>query len=252
MKIKNSTLKVIQKNYSWIIAVSTSLAVILAFILKFTKYIYSQIRFNYYGIAYEMYDKNELNYLYDFYLSIIILLCFGSLLYCYIQLLNLKGKKDNNKIRKDNISLIIISNVIIALSISNDNSLIYTIISVIILIVVELIIAVIFNSLDKRDSKKTNQSNNLLDTLKLFPFYIILYLVMLSINYLLSFIGNKSYRIIDNDKVIVYSTKEYSIALNCVIDPETDELIIYKGEYTMIDTKNTFNTTKKFKEVKLK
>lgn len=74
MKIKNSTLKVIQKNYSWIIAVSTSLAVILAFILKFTKYIYSQIRFNYYGIANEMYDKNELNYLYDFYLSIIILL----------------------------------------------------------------------------------------------------------------------------------------------------------------------------------
>lgn len=84
----------------------------------------------------------------------------------------------------------------------------------------------------------------MLDTLKLFPFYIILCLVMLSINYLLSFIGNKSYRIIDNDKVIVYSTKEYYIALNCAINPETDELTIYKGEYTMIDTKNTLNTTK--------
>lgn len=251
MKIKNSTLKIIQNNYSWIIAVLTGLAVIFAFILKFTKYIYSQIHFNYYGIDYEMFDKSELNYLYDFYLSTIILLCLGSLFYCYIQLLNLKDKKDENKIKVCNISLIIISNIIIVFSI-NNNSLIYKIIYVIILIAIELIISIILNFMNKRDLKKINQSNNWLDTLKLLPFYIVLCLIVLSINYILSFIGNKSYRIIDTDKVIIYSTKDYYIVLNCAINQENDELIIYKGEYTMVDTKNTLNILKKFKEVKLK
>lgn len=86
----NKTLDFLQKNYGWIVALITGVSIIITFVLKFIKYIYSTFYFYYYGISYELFNSEELNILYNFGFSIIILLCFFSLIYCYIQLFNLK------------------------------------------------------------------------------------------------------------------------------------------------------------------
>lgn len=252
MENRRKILELIQKNYSWVIATLTSLGILMTFVLKFIKYINSKIYFSYFDIAYELFDKNELNNLYDIYLSIILLSCLMSLLYCYIELFNIKDKKNKIKTIFSNVLLIMISNIFIATSINNDGLLKYSIISVIILIVSELIVAFILNKNIKKESKKTNQNNNLLDSLKLAPFYILICLILITINPLLNFAEKKTYRIIENNKVIVYSTKEYSIILNCDIDAEKNKLVIYTGEQTIIDAKKVLSINKKFDEVEMK
>ena len=87
---KKEILSYLQKNYGWIVALITGVSIIITFILKFIKYIYSTFYFYYYGISYELFNSEELNILYNFGFSIVIILCFCSLIYCYIQLFNSK------------------------------------------------------------------------------------------------------------------------------------------------------------------
>lgn len=85
-------------------------------------YIYSSYYFNYYSFSYELFNSNELSFLYNSGFSILILLCFVSLMYCYMQLFN--KKEMNVKIRTIifNITLIIVSNIIVVFSLNNKYS----------------------------------------------------------------------------------------------------------------------------------
>lgn len=60
---------------------------------------------------------------------------------------------------------------------------------------------------------------------------------------------NKTYRIVDNDKVIVYTTENYYLTLNCEI--ENNVLIIYQGSQTKIDNKDIESKLIKFKDIKI-
>ena len=60
---------------------------------------------------------------------------------------------------------------------------------------------------------------------------------------------NKTYRIVDNDKVIVYATENYYLTLNCEI--ENNVLIIYQGSQTKIDNKDIESKLIKFKDIKI-
>ena len=112
-RMKDKIFKFMQKNYNWIVAVITGISVITSFILRFIKYIYSSFYFSYYGLSYELFNSNELGFLYNFGFSILILLCFFSLMYCYIQLFNVKKMKVKVETTLFNIFLIIISNIIV-------------------------------------------------------------------------------------------------------------------------------------------
>ena len=92
MKNKGKILKFLQDNYGWIVAVITGLTVATSFVLRFIKYMYSNFYFSYYGLSYELFNSNELGFLYNFGFSILILLCFVSLMYCYMQLFNKKDE----------------------------------------------------------------------------------------------------------------------------------------------------------------
>lgn len=60
---------------------------------------------------------------------------------------------------------------------------------------------------------------------------------------------NKTYRIIDNNKVIVYTTENYYLTLNCKI--ENNVLVIYQGSQTKIDNKDIESKLIKFKDIKM-
>ena len=118
MKNTGKILNFLQDNYGWIVAVITGLTVATSFMLRFIKYIYSSYYFNYYGLSYELFNNNELGFLYNFGFSILVLLCFGSLMYCYIQLFNVKKMKTKAKTVLFNIFLVLISNIIVVASTS--------------------------------------------------------------------------------------------------------------------------------------
>ena len=66
MKNKGKILNFLQDNYGWIVAIITGLTVAISFILRFIKYMYSSFYFSYYGLSYELFNSNELGFLYNF------------------------------------------------------------------------------------------------------------------------------------------------------------------------------------------
>ena len=209
---------------------------------------YSIYYFSYYGLSYELFNSNELGFLYNFGFSILVLLCFGSLMYCYIQLFNIKKMK--LKTILCNIFLILISNIIIVASTNVKYSIWQCILNVIGLIIVEIIASTVFSKMDKKGRNKTYEENNLPNVLKIIPFYLILLLFSFLTSYGLNIAMNKSYRMIDNDKVIAYATNDYYLTLDCEI--KDNKLTIYKGKQTKINNENIVSELINFDEVNLK
>ena len=246
--MKDKIFKFMQKNYGWIVAVITGISVVTSFILRFIKYMYSIYYFSYYGLSYELFNSNELGFLYNFGFSILVLLCFGSLMYCYIQLFNIKKMK--LKTILCNIFLILISNIIIVASTNVKYSIWQYILNVIGLIIVEIITSIVFFKMDKKEKNKTYEENNLPNVLKIIPFYLILLIFSFLTSYGLNIALNKSYRIIDNNKVIVYATNDYYLVLDCEI--KDNKLTIYKGKQAKINNENIISELIHFDEVNLK
>lgn len=246
--MKDKIFKFMQKNYGWIVAVITGISVVTSFILRFIKYMYSIYYFSYYGLSYELFNSNELGFLYNFGFSILVLLCFGSLMYCYIQLFNIKKMK--LKTILCNIFLILISNIIIVASTNVKYSIWQYILNVIGLIIVEIIASIVFFKMDKKERNKTYEENNLPNILKIIPFYLILLIFSFLTSYGLNIAMNKSYRIIDNNKVIAYATNDYYLVLDCEI--KDNKLTIYKGKQAKINNENIVSELINFDEVNLK
>lgn len=250
MKNNKETFKFLQDNYGWIVALITGLTVATSFILRFMKYIYSSFYFSYYGLSYELFNLNELGFLYNFGFSILMLLCFGSLMYCYIQLFNAGKLKVKVKTILLNIFLIIISNTMIVYSTNIKNSIWHFILNVAFLIIVEIIIAIIFSRTNEKEKNKKNDINDLLNSLKILPFYLILLIFTFLLSYGSQIVINKSYRIINDDKVIVYTTNDYYLTLDCKI--KNKKLTIYKGKQTKINNENVVSELINFDKVELK
>ena len=248
--MKDKIFKFMQKNYGWIVAVITGISVATSFILRFIKYMYSIYYFSYYGLSYELFNSNELGFLYNFGFSILVLLCFGSLMYCYIQLFNIKKMKLKLKTILCNIFLILISNIIIVASTSIKLLSWQSIFNVVLQIVIEIVISYIFFKMDKKERNKTYEENPLPNVLKIIPFYLILLIFSFLTSYGLNIAMNKSYRIIDNDKVIAYATNDYYLVLDCEI--KDNKLTIYKGKQAKINNENIVSELINFDEVNLK
>lgn len=250
MKNKAKIFKFLQNNYGWIVAIITGLTVVIAFILRFIKYMYSSYYFSYYGLSYELFNNNDLNFLYNFEFSILVLLCFISLIYCYMQLFNVKKIKTNPITILSNIFLILISNTLVVASTDIKLLLWQFILDVILLIIIEVVISLIWLKLDKNDRNKTYGISNLPNILKIIPFYLLLLIFLFLISYSLNITTNKSYRIIDSDKVIVYTTTDYYLVLDCEI--KDNKLTIYKGKQEKISNENVVSELINFNEVNLK
>ena len=248
--MKCKLFKFMQENYGWIVAVITGISVATSFILRFIKYMYSIYYFSYYGLSFELFNSNELGFLYNFGFSFLILLCYCSLLYCYIQLFNAKKNKIKVKTVLLNIFLILISNMIVVASTNVKLLLGQFILNVVFQIVIEIMISYIFFKIDKKEKNKIYEINDLPNILKVMPFYLILLIFSFLISYSLNIAMDKSYRIIGNDKVIVYTTNGYYLVLDCEI--KDNKLTIFKGKQTKIKNEDIVSELINFSEVNLK
>lgn len=245
-----SIIKVIQNNYAWIIAGLTFLGVIVSNALKFIEFIISQTYFSYFGINHSLYNYADKNFIYELCISIIFILAFISVFYCFKQIReNIRKKeliKGENLI---NILLIFISNLYITITTTEQLNKISIIITIVILIVFEFMVSLI---LFKKEKERTQEQANrdLVNYIKLLPFIIILFIFMNSFKIALTMAYQKEYQIIGDNKVIVYSTNDYYITLDCGVN--NNELIIYKGSQEKIESNNVKSQLTKFNKVKMK
>lgn len=248
--MKNKIFTFLQKNYGWIVAMITGISICTSFILRFIKYVYSFLYFNYYGISYGLFNNEELGMLYNFCTSILLILCFYSLIYCYKQLYDTFKNKEKSKTIIVNIFLILISNLFIIFSSGVKISFWQFILNILVLITVEVVVTIIFAKMIKKQKEDDEEPKSFFNYLKLLPFYLILLIFIFSTNYLYSVMKNKSYNIIDDNKVIVYTTNDYYVILDC--DIKDNELIIHKGNQTKINNENVESKLINFEKVKIK
>ena len=248
MKNREKLFEFLQKNYGWIVAGITGVTIVTSFILRFMKYMYSTFYFSYYGLSYGLFNGDELNILYNFAFSILTLFCFGALMFCYIQLFNCENIKFRTKLFDS--FLIIISNIIMIVSTNSKYSIFQFSLNVFLLIVMEIFMVKIFIRAVNKEKNRKNDKNDFVNTLKIIPFYLFLIVFFSLINYGFEIKMNKEYRIINNDKVIVYTTNDYYLTLDCEI--KNNELIIYKGKQTKINNENVLSELINFDEIKLK
>lgn len=247
---ETSITKVIQNNYAWIIAGLTFFGVIVSNVLKFIEFITSETYFWYFGIDHNLYNYSDKNFIYGLCLSIIFILAFISVFYCFKQIgENIKKKKWLKCENLINISLILISNLYIIITTPGQQNLISIIITVVILIIFEFIMSLIFFKKEK-ESTQEQLKRDLINYIKVLPFIIIFLIIINSSRIYLNLTYQKQYKIINDNRVIVYSTNDYYITLDC--DINNNEIVIYNGSQEKIENNNVKSQLTKFTKVEMK
>ena len=252
-KEKNSIVNVIKENYGWVIAVITVIGIVILNIFRFVEYINALFYFNYYGIDINLYKYYDQNFLYSLCLSIIFIIAFAFLLYCFKQIVdNIKNKKYFCKQNFINILLIILSNMYLVISTGTQQmNLLSYIVSFIIFIITEIILSIlVFKKLSVDNNQVINKKEIIIESFKKLSFFIILLILSIGIRTYSVLSLKNNYRVINNEKIIVYSTIDYYITLDCEIN--NNELTIYKGTQEKIDTENVYSKLNEFNKIILK
>ncbi len=248
--MNNKVLKFMQKNYAWIIAIFSSLSIIVLNIFKFCEYLKGSVYFSYYGIDMNLYKFSDKGFIYQLCLSFLFMLAIFSLLYCFYQIAdNIK----NQKYIKSNISnvlIIIISNLVLIFSSSTKQTFMSVLCNFIELAAIETVSSyMIFRN--KKDDQLYAESlcKGILNDIKKIPFILIILVFVIMFNTQILLMNKTNYRVIDNNKVIVYSNNDYYITLDCLISEKN--LTIYKGTQAKINNTDVYSVYKKFDEVSL-
>ena len=242
----NKLFKILKDNSTWILGWLTFLGVIFSFASKIVEYITCQFYFSYYGLNTGLYKFNDQNFLYSIVISIIFMLSLVSVLYCINQIkINIKKPK---KWLKDFL-IIFIYNLYMILGTSKVGlNFSFITIDFIILTVIEVIFS--FMIFGKHGGKKN--TNNKEYIIKKIPFLLMAMILCNGISVISKLNISRQYNIIDNNKVIVYSNNDYYIILDCEIDNDLNEIIIYKGRQKKINNLDVYSISRTFKKVSLK
>ena len=244
--------KFLQNNYGWIIAFLSLLGIVASNIFKFIEYLNNEIKFSYYGLDHNLYNYSDKNFVYNLCCSLIFLIAFGFLLYCFKQIgSNIKKQKIICKNNATDIFIIIVSNVYLVLIYCPKLSYKNMLINFIIFIFLEAISAyIIFRDTNKNNLVSNDKKEIIVDNIKTVVFLVIFLIISNSIRICLNLSLLTQYKTINNDKVIVYSTNDYYLTLDCDINGK--ELIIYKGKQEKIDNNNVKSELKNFDKVIMK
>ncbi len=242
----------LQKNYGWITAFTTIFAAIVSGALKAVNYLKSSLYFSYYGLTYELYDKNQIGFTHNFILSVLIALCFYSLIYCFEQIIHAKKLKISYLGITINVILILIFNFIISYLFFYQFGIKYIIFTMFILIIGELISDIVLHMAIKKSmgfSDKNQVDVELKNYVKLLPFMLFVIVMLVMFLYTLSIKENNVYRVVEDDKVIVYATSDYYLLLDCEIGE--NNIVIYKGTQEKVPNNNVKSSLKRFETVKV-
>ena len=104
---------------------------------------------------------------------------------------------------------------------------------------------------NKKDDQLYAESlcKGILNDIKKIPFILIILVFVIMFNTQILLMNKTNYRVIDNNKVIVYSNNDYYITLDCLISEKN--LTIYKGTQAKINNTDVYSVYKKFDEVSL-
>ena len=232
------------KDYSpSIIGIITFLGIICFNILKFIEYVEAQFYFDYYGLNINLYKYFDQGFLYGLCLSLLFLLAIMSLPFFIKQVIdNFKLKRIVNFVNLRNVIIVLLFNCIWIYSMLLEK--IISIVLFCLFIVVEIIITCfIFYFKEEKDVSFGN-------VLKFVPIYILILILCIGVSDVCNLKLKKEYRIIGDNKVIVYSNNDYYLTLDCEI--EDNKLIMYKGKQNKIDTDNVYSELISFDDVVFK
>lgn len=242
----------IKDNYIWIIALLTFIGTIILNVLKFIEYLTSSTYFIYFGLNHNLYQNSDMNYIYSLCLSIVFGFALFSVFYCFKQIRD--NKRNHNILKLENLTdifLIFISNLYMLITTTNEINLKSLIIDLIIMLVIEYFLS-IFMFKEEKPLEKGQEKRYLINYLKIIPFMIIALIFLHSFRICLDIDLIKQYDIIEDNKVIVYTTNDYYLTLDCKIDKENNKLVIYKGSQEKIDNNNVKSQLTKFDKVERK
>lgn len=191
------------KDYSpSIIGALTFLGLICFNILKFIEYIEAQFYFDYYGLNINLYKYSDQGFIYGLCLSLVFFLAIMSLLFFIKQVIdNVKLKRIVNFVNLRNVIIILLFNCIWVYSMLLEK--IISIVLFCLFIVVEIIITwFIFYCKEEEDVSFGN-------VLKFVPIYILILILCIGVSDVCNLKLKKEYRIIGDNKVIVYSNNDY-------------------------------------------
>ena len=233
------------KNYSpSIIGILTFVGIIALNILKLIEYIKAQYYFDYYGLDIKLYKYSEQGFIYGLCISIIFLLAIISLPFFISQIIaNVKRKKIVNTINLRNLIIVLLFNFIWIYSMRFNK--IISIILFCIFIIIEYATPYIIFSI-----KEEKKDVSLKSALKFVPIYILLLILCIGISDISNLKLKTEYRIISDNKVIVYSNNDYYLTLDCEV--KKDKLIIYKGKQNKTNADNVRSELINFDKVEIK
>ncbi len=237
----------LQKNYAWIATFTTGATIIITLILNFISYLQVSSYFAYFGLNMAFADYKDMGLVYETCFSFLLLICFYVTCYSLINI-GKNFKFDRIKYLLFDGILIIASNAIICITNYFNVPSSSRLVNFLILLFLEITLGFFMNIIIKNDVKSSKKSSDFpILYIKIFPFLIVLLIFSSIITMQLNYYNKKEFRIIDDDKVILYSTSEYYIISNCKIDNE--EITIETNRQEKISTLNIKTETKKFGKV---
>ena len=103
---------------------------------------------------------------------------------------------------------------------------------------------------EEKESTREQLKRDLINYFKVLPFILIFLIILHSTRIYINLAYQKQYRIINDNKVIVYSTNNYYITLDCEIND--NQLTIYKGSQEKIENNNIKSQLTKFNKAEIK
>lgn len=245
----NNIMSIMKENYTWIIGVLTFLGIMVNKVLELIEHITSQVYFSYYGLNRNLYNYTDKGFIYDLVVSIIFMLAFISIFICIKQLKEQMGKgRIINLENLRNVGLIVLSNLFIDKTISEEINCF----KIITLILIEIIFFYVSTKEFKTTKQRINFRDNLktiMNYIKIIPCFVILMIILYSCSTFLKLQNRTYYNIIDNNKVVVYTSNDYYLTLDC--DINGDEILIHKGKQEKIGNNNIKTQLTKFSKVQI-
>ena len=243
----SSILKKVGEHIPWIATLLSLFTIAILSILNFFEFILSFTKFKYLGIDYGLYNFNEGNI---FHLVISYILTAITTFSIFLIIKDFKKLNIKKKISKS-LLILLFNSFIIIIQTNNENFNSLIILNVLLILVEYLLSKVIFINIDDvKDSEKFYIKEALIDLFEYFVFCIIIIIFCLSIYSYFQLKSENQFKIINQKTVIVYSTKDYYLVLDCKV--EKDELTIYKGRQTKINNDNIRSELIEFKKVTYK
>lgn len=223
----------------------TIISIIFCGTINFIEYLTSNIYFTYYGISSQLYMYNDKNFIYGLFFSVLNIFLMISIMLCLKKVpLSLKNKSWLNFFKY--LLIIFFGNAYLVIVFVKNLTQLTFWLNMSTFIFLEIIFTIlIFRKLKKEE----NKDSNLFDLLIPIPLFIVFYIFIGIISTTSNIMTNKQYRIIGENKAIVYSNNNYSITLDCEIKDNT--IILYKGTQQVIDNINVYSELKKYDAIKL-